>query len=427
MLVLTITALMLGLLVVGIPVAFAMGIAGAVGLYFAGGTRFLFGILDTTPLSSVAVYELITIPMFLLMAELVLLSGIADDMFRAASAWLSRIRGGLAMATAVAGAGFASICGSSTGSAATLSATTIPSMLKQGYEPKLAGGVVAISGTLAMLIPPSVGLIVYGFMAEVSIAKLFVAGIIPGFLVMLTIMATVGLLVVLYPDAAPETTKVPMRERFRLLIGVFPAIVLFGFVVIAIYSGATTPTEASAVAALGAFIVAVSRRGFDRALYGAAFRRAAMTSCMILTIILGAHIFGYFITITRLTQDVITFVGDLEVNRWVIMLILIAGYIVMGMFMDQMAILVLTVPIVVPLIVSLGFDPIWFGIVFIVVAELGMVTPPLGLNCFVVSRYAERPLWEVFRGTFPHVVAHLILIAMLLLFPQIVLWLPAQM
>lgn len=427
MLVLTITALMLGLLVLGIPVAFAMGIAGATGLYFAGGTRFLFGILDTTPLSTVAVYELITIPMFLLMAELVLLSGIADDMFKAAAAWLSRVRGGLAMATAVAGAGFASICGSSTGSAATLSATTIPSMLKQGYEPKVAGGVVAISGTLAMLIPPSVGLIVYGFMAEVSIAKLFVAGIIPGFLVMLTIMGTVAVLVAVYPDAAPETTKVPMRERFRLLIGVFPTILLFGFVVIAIYSGATTPTEASAAAALGAFVMAVSRRGFDRALYGAAFRRAAMTSCMILTIILGAHVFGYFITITRLTQDIITFVGALEVNRWVIMLILIAGYIVMGMFMDQMAILVLTVPIVVPLVVSLGFDPIWFGIVFIVVAELGMVTPPLGLNCFVVARYAERPLWEVFRGTFPHVVAHLFLIGLLLLFPQIVLWLPSQM
>ncbi|WBU52389.1 TRAP transporter large permease subunit [Paracoccus sp. SCSIO 75233] len=218
MLVFTITALMLFLLVLGIPVAFSMGIAGAVGLYLAGSTPFLFGILDTTPLATVSVYELITIPMFLVMAELVLLSGIAEDMFKTAAAWLSRIRGGLAMATAVAGAGFAAICGSSTGAAATLSASTIPSMLRQGYEPKLAGGVVAISGTLAMLIPPSVGLIVYGFMAEVSIAKLFVAGVIPGFLVMLTIMATVGILVTIYPDSAPRTKSLPMRVRFALSV-----------------------------------------------------------------------------------------------------------------------------------------------------------------------------------------------------------------
>jgi len=427
MLVLSIALFMLVMLAVGVPVAFSMGIAGAVGLYLAGGTRFLFGILDTAPLSTVAVYELITIPMFLLMAELVLLSGIADDMFKAAAAWLSRIRGGLAMATAVAGAGFASICGSSTGSAATLAATTIPSMLKQGYEPKLAGGVVSISGTLAMLIPPSVGLIVYGFMAEVSIARLFVAAVIPGLLILITILATVAVLVVIYPDSAPPTARVSMSERFRLLIGVFPTILLFGFVVIAIYTGATTPTEASAVAAAGALVLAIAKQGFQWERYRRAFSRAAMTSCMILTIILGAHIFGYFVTITRLTQDIITFVGMLDAAPWVILLILIVGYIILGMFMDQMAILVLTVPIVVPLIVSLGYDPIWFGVVFIVVAELGMVTPPLGLNCFVVARYAGRPLGEVFLGAFPHVIAHLIAVALLVLFPQLVLWLPSQM
>src|SRR5690606_9385707 len=204
------------------------------------------------------------------------------------------------------------------------------------------------------------------------------------------------------------TARVSMSERFRLLIGVFPTILLFGFVVIAIYTGATTPTEASAVAAAGALVLAIAKQGFQWERYRRAFSRAAMTSCMILTIILGAHIFGYFVTISRLTQDIITFVGMLDAAPWVILLILIVGYIILGMFMDQMAILVLTVPIVVPLIVSLGYDPIWFGVVFIVVAELGMVTPPLGLNCFVVARYAGRPLGEVFLGAFPHVIAHLI-------------------
>lgn len=427
MLVLLITILMLGLLVLGMPVGFAMGVAGATGLYALGGTRFLYAILDTTPLSTVGVYELVTIPMFLLMAELVLLSGVTDDLFKAAAAWLSRIRGGLAMATSVAGAGFAAICGSSTGSAATLAATTIPSMLRQGYDARLASGVVAISGTLAILIPPSVGMIVYGFMAEVSIAKLFVAGVLPGMLVMFTIILTVAILVRIDPDAAPPVQSVPMRERFRLLTGVIPTLVLFGFVTGAIYSGATTPTEASAVGAAGAFILALARGRWQFGLFAHAFRRAAMTSCMILTIILGAHIFGYFITITRLTQDIISYVAALEANRWVILLIILAGYVVLGMIMDQMAILVLTVPIVVPLVDSLGFDLIWFGVVFIIVAEIGLVTPPLGLNCFVVARYAERPLGQVFRGTFPHVIAHFVVIAILLMFPAIVLWLPGRM
>ncbi|MFC4670893.1 TRAP transporter large permease [Seohaeicola nanhaiensis] len=427
MLVLAITLLMLGLLVVGMPVGFAMGVAGAAGLYLLGGTRFVFGILDTTPLSTVGVYELVTIPMFLPMAELVLLSGVTEDLFKAAAAWLSRVRGGLAMATSIAGAGFAAICGSSTGSAATLAATTIPSMLKQGYEAKLASGVVAISGTLAILIPPSVGMIVYGFMAEVSIAKLFIAGVIPGLLVVTAIIATIAILVRLNPDAAPQTESVPMGERFRLLVGVLPTLLLFGFVTIAIYSGATTPTEASAVGAAGGLVLALARGQTSFAQYLHAFRRAALTSCMILTIILGAHIFGYFITITRLTQDIIAFVGGLEANRWVILLILLAGYVVMGMFMDQMAILVLTVPIVVPLVSSLGFDLIWFGVIFIIVAEIGLVTPPLGLNCFVVARYAGRPLNEVFHGTFPHVLAHFVVIAILLAFPAITLWLPGRM
>ncbi|MGV8989612.1 MAG: TRAP transporter large permease subunit [Cypionkella sp.] len=243
MLVLAFTLLMLGLLIIGIPVGFAMSIAGATGLYVLGGTRFLFGILDTAPLSTVGVYERVMVPIFLLMAELVLRSGVTEDLFKAAAAWLSRVRGGLALATSIAGAGFAAICGSSTGSAATLAATTIPSMLKQGYEPGLASGVVAISGTLAILVPPSVGMIVYGFMAEVSIAKLFIAGVLPGLLVMTAIIATITILVHRNPDSAPETEAVPPRERIRLLVGVLPTLALFGFVTGAIYSGATTPTQ----------------------------------------------------------------------------------------------------------------------------------------------------------------------------------------
>jgi tripartite ATP-independent transporter DctM subunit len=427
MLVLSITALMLVLLALGVPVGFAMAIAGTLGLYLFGGTHMVLGILDTTPLTTASVYELVTVPMFLLMAELVLASGVADDLFKTASAWLSRVRGGLGMATALAGAGFAAICGSSTGSAATLASTTLPAMIREGYDSKMAAGVVAISGTLAILIPPSVGMIVYGFMAEVSIAKLFIAGVIPGILVMLTIMATVWVLVTIYPDDAPKTRSVPMRERLVLLWGVLPTLFLFGAMTVAIYTGMTTPTEASALAALLALILLVFRGRATLPVLWAAFSRATLTSCMIIMIILGAHIFGYFVIVTQMTQDIISFVGGLHAPPLLILLLLILGYIILGMFLDQMAILVLTVPIVVPLVASLGYDLIWFGVIMIVVSEVGMVTPPMGLNCFVVARYADRPLSEVFIGVFPHVLAHLLVIAILIAFPMLVMWLPNQM
>lgn len=415
------------LLALGAPVGFAMGISGALGLWITGGPDMLLGILQTTPLTSVSSYELITIPMFLLMAELVLISGVADGLFRAAAAWIGRVPGGLGMATALAGAGFGAICGTSTASAATLSSTSLPAMLKQGYEPKLAAGVVAISGTLAMLIPPSVALVIYGLLAEVNIGKLLIGGVIPGLFVTAAIMLTVYFLVWQEPSRAPRGPKVAFREKVRLLREVGPMLVLFGLVTGIIYTGIATPTEASAIGALGAFIIAIYRGRVDRATMLHAFKRAAHSSCMIAMILLGASIFGYFFTLTQVTQSLVHWVGGLDVSRWVVITLILVGYIILGSFMDQIAILVLTVPIVLPLIKSLGFDPLWFGVIKIVTAEVGMITPPIGLNCFIVSRYAQRPVTEVFHGTFPHFIAHLIVIAIMVIFPQIILWLPSRM
>lgn len=415
------------LLAIGAPVGFAMAVSGALGLYLVGGMGMVSGILQTAPLSSVSSYELITIPMFLLMAELVLVSGVADGLFRAAAAWMGRVRGGLGMATALAGAGFGAICGTSTASAATLSSTSLPAMLKQGYEPRLAAGVVAISGTLAMLIPPSVALVVYGLLAEVNIGGLLIGGVIPGILVTLTIMATVWFLVWQDPSRAPEATSVPWREKFRLLRVVGPMLVLFAMVTGVIYTGIATPTEASALGSAGAFLLCVWYRKITRVSLGRALLRAAHGTCMIAMILLGAHIFGYFFTLTQVTQSIVAYVGSLDVSPYIIMTLILIGLIVLGMFMDQIAILVLTVPVLLPLIKSLGFDPLWFGVVMVVTAEVGMITPPVGLNCFVVSRYSGRPVAEVFRGTFPHFVAHLIAIFLLVAVPGLVLWLPAQM
>lgn len=415
------------LLALGTPVAFAMGIAGAVGLYLIGGMPMVLGILKTSAFSAANSYEIITIPMFILMAEFVILSGVADDLFRAASAWVGRLRGGLAMATAIAGAGFGAISGSSTAAAATLASTTVPAMLKQGYEPKLATGVVAISGTLAMLIPPSIALILYGIIADVSIGDLLIGGVIPGFLITLTIVLTVAFLVWQDPKRAPVGRAYTMMEKIRALRVVGPLLILFAAVTGSIYLGVATPTEASGIGAFGAMMLAAWERKLTLASLRAALTDATRTSCMIIMIILGAHIFGYFFTLTQTTQDLVRFVGDLDTSRWVIMALILLGYIVLGFFMDQIAILILTVPVVLPVVVSLGFDPVWFGVIVVVTAEVGMVTPPMGLNVFVVARYTRRPLGEIFQGVMPHVVAHFIAILLLVIFPSIVLWLPSTM
>ena len=351
------------------------------------------------------------------------------DLFRAAAARIGRVPGGLGMATALAGAGFGAICGSSAASAATLSSTSLPAMLKQGYEPKMAAGIVAISGTLAMLLPTSVALIIFALLAEVNVAKLLMSGIIPAILVTLTIMATILFLVWQDPSRAPSLTNVPMHEKLRLLkkaIGrrcwcCSPSCTTV------IYTGIATPTEASAFGASGAFALAIWRRRINRESLVHAFTHAAQGTCMITMILVGASIFGYFFTLTQSTQDLVHWVGHLDVSRWVIITLILCGYIILGSFMDQIAILVLTVPIVLPLIKSLGFDPIWFGVIKIVTAEVGMITPPIGLNCFIVARYANRPVADVFHGIFPHFIAHLFIIAVFVAFPSIILWLPSRM
>jgi tripartite ATP-independent transporter DctM subunit len=427
MLTIAILVFMFVLLALGVPVGFAMGVAGAVGLYFIGSWEILVGVLQTVPLSTVSSYELITIPMFLLMAELVLLSGIADDLFRAAAAWVGHVRGGLGMATALAGAGFGAICGTSTASAAVLSSTSLPAMLKHGYEPKMACGVVAISGTLAMLIPPSVVLIIFGLLAEANIGKLLIAGVIPGILVAFTIMATVYALSVRNPRAAPVSAPVALREKVLLLKVIGPMLVLMMMVTGVIYTGAATPTEASALGAFGALLIAAYRGRASPSEIVKAAAHATQGTCMIAMILLGAYLFGYFFTLTRVTQDIVQWVGALHASRWLIMIGILAVYVILGAFMDQIAILVLTVPVVMPLITSLHFDPIWFGVIVIVVAEVGLLTPPMGLNCFVVAFYAKRPVSEVFAGIWPHVFAHFIAIGLMLAFPQIILWLPSMM
>lgn len=419
--------LMLVLLAGGVPVGFSLAIAGAAGLLAHGGLGLLTGILSTTSLSTVNSYELISIPMFILMAEFVILSGIADNLFKATATWVGRIPGGLAIATALSGAGFGAISGSSTAAAATLSATSIPAMLKQNYEPTFACGVVAISGTLAMLIPPSIALILFGIIADVSVGKLLIAGVVPGLLVTLTIVLTVLYLVWRVPSRAPRGTPSTLRQKFAALNGIWPMLALLFFVTGVIYTGIATPTEASAMGAFGACMIAALGGQLGGARLLTAAVKSLRSTAMIFMILLGAHIFGYFFTLTGVTQQLVSEISRAGLSPYAVITVILAIVLVLGCFMDQIAILVLTVPVTLPIVKAIGFDPVWFGVIMIVAGEVGMVTPPVGLNSFVVARYAQRPLSEVFVGAWPHVLAHLILIAVLVAAPELVLWLPSLM
>jgi tripartite ATP-independent transporter DctM subunit len=415
------------LLVIGMPVGFAMLIAGALGLWMIGGPSLVAGYLGTTPLASTSSFELITVPMFVLMAEFVILSGVANSLFGAAATWVGRVPGGLGIATAIAGAGFGAICGSSTASAATLSATSVPAMLERGYDTRMATGVVAISGTLAMLIPPSIALVLYAIIADQNIGALLIGGVLPGILVTVTIALTVLALARIHPDGAPRGRAFTMREKVASLKVAGPVLVLFLAVSGVIYIGIATPTEASALGAFGALCIAAWNRKLTGATFIHALTASASTTCMIFLILMGAQMFGYFITLTQATQSLILGVRDLGLPPTAVLMLVLALYFILGCIMDQAAILILTVPILLPLMLSLGFDPVWFGVVVIVMAEIGLVTPPLGLNVFVVSKYTGTPLEDVFAGVSPHILAHLVAVALLCIFPQIVTWLPTHM
>lgn len=427
MIVTTILVLLVGFLVVGVPIGFSMAIAGALGLFWIGGYDVLYGIALSVSSSGLQSYELITVPMFILMAEFMVISGIAASIFRAAATWVGRVPGGLAVSTALAGAGLGALSGSSTASAATLSATSIPAMLEKGYEPRLATGVVAISGTLAMLIPPSIALILYGIIADVNIGQLLIGGVVPGLLVTVAIVLTVLVLIIIDPRVAPRGDGYSFWQKVVVLRETGPALVLLFFVTGSIYFGFATPTEASSLGALGAFLLCLAMGRLDLRTLLAALSRTAAITCMIFLMILGAKIFGYFIAMSRMTHDLLQFVAGLEVPGIYILALILLIYFILGFFMDQIAILVLTVPVTLPVIMSLGYDPVWFGVVIIVIAELGLVTPPFGLNVFVVSKYTNRPSGEIFRGVAPHLFAHIVVVLLLVAFPMLVLWLPSNM
>lgn len=415
-------------LLLGLPIAFSLAAAGIVGIYLhAADWHVVFRVMGTAPFSTVADYVLTTIPMFILMAYLSASGGLARDLYTAGAHWLSRVKGGLAIATVFACGIFGAMSGASLAAASVMSSIAMPEMRRRGYSDELAAGSIGIGATLDILIPPSVGMVIYGIMTQTSIGKLLIAGVVPGLIVALFLILAIMVWVKVSPSHAPETYTVPASERWASLGRIWTSLVLIVLVVALLYLGVATPTE---VGALGAFLAAVIGLARGRLTWAGALeavRQTIKTSAMIFMILIGATLFGYYMAMSQIPQRVVASVTDLDLNRWVVICGIVVAYFVVSMFMDELPLLLLTLQLTFPLIVSLGFDPIWFGVLSMLMVSMGLVFPPVGMIAFVVSATAGVSLMKVYKGTSILMVALVLTTALVMVFPQIALWLPNTM
>ena len=420
-------ALILALLF-GVPIAVALAGAGMLGIFLVtGDINKVLGIVSLAPFSAVADYALTTIPMFILMAYFSASSGLARDLYAAAANWLSHIRGGLAMATVFACGIFGAMSGASVAAASVMSKIAMPEMRRHGYSDELAAGAIGIGSTLDILIPPSIAMVIYGIATQTSIGKLLIAGVIPGIVAGILLAAMIYLWVVFSPQHAPTTYRTPSAERWASLVRIWPSLLLILCVLVLLYTGIATPSE---VGALGALLAAVIGAVFGRLTLADAInalRQTIRTSAMIFLILIGATIFGYYMALSRIPQDIVTVVTAMELNRWVVMIGIVVAYFIISMFMDEITLLLLTLQLTFPLITSLGFDPVWFGVLSMMMVAMGLVFPPVGLIAFVVSATGGVDLVKVYKGTGVLMFALVITTVLLMVFPQIALWLPATM
>ncbi len=423
-----VTALLFLMLVNGAPVAFAMLSAGVIGIWLAAGSFAAEGVLAGAPYESVASYTLSTLPMFILMGEFLTAGRFTRDVFDASYRWLGHLQGGLSYAAISGGVLLAAVTGSSTAAASTLASAAYPEMRRFGYADSFSTASLAVVGTLAILIPPSITLIIYGILTETSVGALLIAGVVPGILTALGFVLAIKLSVLRDPSIAPVAPVAParstLRERVESLATVWPIALLMVALLGGIYSGAITVTEVGAVGAVTAFLIALAMRRLTPRTIGMALLRTARSSAMILTIIASAAVFGVFITLTRVPQNLLDYVQQAGFDRWTIFAVIFLILLVLGFFLDQLAILVLTLPIIFPILLGLGFDPVWLGILVIKTVEIGLITPPMGLNCFVVSGVTGVPIHTIFRGIWIFVAIDVLMLVVLVLFPELSLFLP---
>ncbi len=420
-------AALIALIVMEMPIAFALMTAAVFGLWITGGSVLVTSFLGDVLHEESANYVLLTVPMFVLMSQFMSKSGMARDIVVCCDLWLGRIRGGLAVACVLASAFMAAVIGSSTASTATMSTAAFPTMKEVGYSNRLAVGVIAISGTLAIMIPPSIILIIYGILTEVSIGKLLIAGVGPGLLTIVGYITAIIVMGAVNPDAVPARPNFDRPAAIASIKTVWPVFLLMTIVIGALYSGIATPTEVGAIGSLSAMIIVLLMQRLRGKDFFASLTETVRTTVMIIAIISGALMFGYFLTITQATQNLLEAIQGAGMQPWTVMIILVIVYLILGMLMDQLAILVLTVPVTFALISQLGFDGIWYGIIITKTVEIGLVTPPLGLNIFVASSLTKVPVGECFKGVAPFILVEIIILTLLLVFPQISLFLPGLM
>jgi C4-dicarboxylate transporter DctM subunit len=411
------------------PVAYVMAMIGYLGFSVMISTKGGLNLLSRDFYEVFSSYGLTTIPLFVLMGQLAFNSGISRRLYDTANKYLGSTRGGLAMATVSACTGFGAVCGSSPATAATMATVGLPEMKRFNYADELATGAVASGGGLGMIMPPSVVLIVYGVLTEQSIGKLFVAGILPAVLVTILFIISIFIWCTRNPDQGPRGERYTWKEKIKSLTKLGETMAVFVLVMGGLFSGLFTPTEAAAVGAFGVLLVSLLRRQLTWESFVNSLYETLKTSCMVMMLIAGATIFGKFFAVTRVPFEIATWVGGLDLPRHAVMAIIILIYFFGGCFMDALAFVMLTIPIFFPVVSSLGYDPIWFGIIIVMVTEMGVITPPVGINVYVVYGVAknvigEVPLEIIFKGIVPFLIAVAVGIVILMVFPQIVLFLP---
>ncbi|MFO7753828.1 MAG: TRAP transporter large permease [Desulfobacteraceae bacterium] len=409
----------------GMPVGFSMAVVGFAGFSCIINVSAGMDMAGSVFWSVCSKYGLTVIPLFIFMGQIAFYSGVNKRLYKSAYAWIGHIRGGLAMATVAACSAFSAICGSNTATAATMSTVAIPEMNKYRYSPVLSTGAIACGSTLGVVIPPSVVLIIIGLATEQSIAKLFYGGVGAGVLLTLFLMLTVYIVCRIFPHWGPAGEKVSLKERVKSLSGGIEMIILFVLIMTGLYFGYFTPSEAGGAGSLFALVISMIRKTLSWKNFRNAVIDTLKVSCMVIMLVAGAMIFGKFLSVTRIPFDLASFVSELDLSDFSVMLLISVIYILGGAIMDALALLLITIPIFFPLAVNMGYDPVWFAVTVTVLTTLGAVTPPVGATTYVVAGVAgDIPMKDVFKGVSVFLPAYVLTILLLLVFPQIVTWLP---
>lgn len=416
------------LMLLRVPIGMALGLVGVTGFGYLTSMTPALKIVGHTTMRTVTDFNYAVVPLFLLMGAFATTSGMSRELFRAANAFIGHLRGGLGIATILACGGFSAICGSSVATAATFSRVAYPEMRRHNYPESFSAGVIAAGGTLGIMIPPSTVLAIYGIITEQDIGKLFIAGVIPGILAVVMYAGTVSFIGWTRPGYLPTGTKASWAERGESLKHVWATLLLFGFVIGGLYGGMFTATEAAGAGAGGAFIIGVARRRLSGKQILQCLLETTRTTAAVFTILIGALLFGYFLTITQTPQKVTAFLTGLGIGNYGVLTLILLMYLLLGCLMDALAIVILTVPIIFPLIKQMGFDPIWFGIIIVMTVELGLIHPPVGMNIFVIKSVLEDiKISTIFYGVIPFIITDLIRLAILVMFPILATWLPSHM